>query len=113
SLNQPAKLRVRKARLPQPLKRDCAVGDERNLDFRLAPAAIDLDIEVANLLAQGVAVQPEQVGGPDLVAAGRSEGCGKQRNLDLLEDAVIEARRRDAVGKALEVRGEIGLYGTA
>src|SRR6478672_820100 len=41
----------------------------------LAAGPDHLDIQVADLLAQGVAVQPQQIGGPDLVTAGRGEGC--------------------------------------
>src|SRR5579863_5267703 len=70
---------------------------------------IDLDVEVADLLAQGVAVEAQKVGGANLIAAGRSQGRREQRDLDLLEDAVIEARRRHAIGEAREVRGQIGL----
>jgi hypothetical protein len=35
-----------------------------------AAAAEHLDVEIADLLAQRVAIDPEQIGGPDLVAAG-------------------------------------------
>src|SRR5882757_4127571 len=73
-----------------------------------AAAAIDLNIEVPDLLAQRVAVKPEQVGGADLVAARGRQRRGKQRHLDLFQDAVIEPRRRHAVGKAREVRGQVG-----
>jgi hypothetical protein len=43
----------------------------------LAAAPIDLDIEVPDLLAQRIAVEAEQVGGTDLVAA-----CGRQSRGD-------------------------------
>src|SRR5712672_358424 len=75
------------------------------LRANLTPAAIDLDVEIANLLPQRVAVETEQVGRADLVAAGRRQRRGQQRHLDLLQDAMIEAGRRHAVGKAREVRG--------
>src|SRR5882757_10453512 len=68
----------------------------RSWDTRLSPAAIDLNVEVADLFAQRIAVEAEQVGGADLIAAGRRQRRGQQRHLDLLEDAVIEPRRRDA-----------------
>src|SRR5689334_21335027 len=42
-----------------------------------APASINLNVEVPDLLAQRIAVQPEQVGGADLVAAGGREGRGQ------------------------------------
>src|ERR1700744_5199535 len=75
----------------------------------LSPAAIDLNIEVPDLLAQRVAVQAQQVGGADLVAAGRGQRGREKRHLDLLEDAVIEAGRRHAVGEAGKVRGQVRL----
>src|ERR1700729_4168444 len=70
---------------------------------RLTPAPVDLNVEVADLLAQGVAVEAEQVGGADLVATGRGQRRGQERHLDLLEDAVIEPRRRHAVRETGEV----------
>src|SRR2546430_12758172 len=63
---------------------------------RLAAAPIDLDIEIPDLLAERVAVQPEQIGRPDLVAAGGRQRGGEQRHLDLLEDAEIKAPPREA-----------------
>src|ERR1043166_3100541 len=72
----------------------------------LTPAPVDLDIEVADLLAQRIAVEPKQVRGPDLVAAGGRQRGREQRYLDLLQDAVIEAGRRHAVREAGEVRGQ-------
>src|SRR5580700_46141 len=59
----------------------------------LVAAAVDLDVQVANLLSQRVAVEAEQVGGTDLVAPGRRQRGREQRNLDFLEDAMVEARR--------------------
>src|SRR5437660_7037959 len=73
----------------------------------LAAASVDLNIEIPDLLPERVAVEAEQVGRADLVAARGRQRCGKQRHLDLLEDAVIEARRRYAVREAGEVRGQI------
>src|SRR3954451_25333272 len=71
----------------------------------LAPAPIHLDVEIPDLLPQRVAVGAEQIGRPNLVAAGGGERGGEQRHLSLLQDAVIEAGRRYAVREALEVRG--------
>src|SRR5262245_51201675 len=73
----------------------------------LAPAPIDLDVEVPDLLAQGISIEPEQVGGTNLVAAGGRQRSREQRHLDLLQDAVIQAGRRHAVREAREMRGEI------
>src|SRR5438270_982427 len=82
-------------------------------DEKLAAAPIDLDIEVADLLPQRVAVQPQQVRRSDLVAPCRRQSCREQRHLDLLKDAVIKARRRHAVWEAGEMRGQIGFDRTA
>src|ERR1700730_10735456 len=70
----------------------------------LVAAPIDLNVEIADFLPQRVAVEAEQIGGADLVAARRRQRRRQQRHLDFLEDAVIEARRRHAVGKAGKVR---------
>src|SRR4051812_11701589 len=80
---------------------------------RLAPAPIHLDIEIPDLLPQRVAVEAEQIGSTDLVTAGGGERGREQRHLDLLQDAMIEARRRHAVREALEVRGEISFHRAA
>src|SRR6266404_3587144 len=76
---------------------------------RLAPAAVDLDVQIADFLPQCIAVEAEQVGGAALIATGRGQRRGQERHLDFLEDAVIEAGRRHAVREAREVRGQIGL----
>src|SRR6476646_10503887 len=73
--------------------------------WSLIAAPINLDIQVAYLLAQRVAVEPEQVGGADLIASGRRKRCRQQRHLDFLEDPVIEAGRRHAIGEAGKMRG--------
>src|ERR1700681_1179558 len=67
-------------------------------------AAIDLNVQIADLLAEGIAVEPQKVGRPDLIAAGRCQCCGEQRHLDFLEDAMIETRRRHAVGETRKMR---------
>ena len=59
--------------------------------------ADDLEVEVADLLAQGVAIDAEQLGCPDLVAAGGRQGGADQRAFDLAQDAVIEPGRRQRV----------------
>src|SRR5580700_5632610 len=69
---------------------------------------VDLNVEVPDFLPQRIAIETEKVGRPDLVTSGRRKRCREQRDLDLLEDAVIEPRRRYAVRKAREVRRQIG-----
>src|SRR5437016_3568182 len=55
-----------------------------NRPKRGSPAAAEhLNVEIADLLAQGVAVDAEQVGGADLVAAGGGERHREERMLDL------------------------------
>src|ERR1700694_2747221 len=70
----------------------------------LAAAAVDLNVQIADFLPQRVAVEAEQVGRADLIAARRRQRRSEQRHLDFLEDAMIEAGRRHAVGEAREVR---------
>src|SRR5690348_3608730 len=74
---------------------------------RLIAAAVDLDIEVADFLAQGVAIDAEQVGRAYLVAAGSGERGGQQRVFDLAQDAVIEPGRRHPILEAGEIAGEV------
>src|SRR6201986_257172 len=105
--------RIRKSKMRCPPATLRPTSKVETVARRLPPAAIDLNVEVPDLLAQRVAVEPQEVGGADLVAAGCRECCGQERHLDLLEDAVIEAGRRHAVREAGEVRGQIGLDRTA
>src|SRR5262249_42112979 len=78
---------------------------------RLAAAgAIDLNFEVADFLAQRVAVDPEEIGGADLIAAGGRERRRQQRPLDLAQDAMIEAGRRQGVVEAGEILRQIPLH---
>ena len=81
----------------------------RDLRQALIPAAIDLDIKIADLFAQRVAVDPQQVGGADLVAARGCERRRQQRIFDLPQDAVIEAGRRQAVIETGEICREMPL----
>ena len=69
----------------------------------------DLDVEVADLLAQGVSVQTEQFGGLDLIATGGSQRRPDQRFLDIAQDPVIQPRWRQV---ALEL-AEIEVTGAA
>src|SRR4030081_2751886 len=65
----------------------------------LVATPVNLNVQVAYLLAQRVAVKAEQVGGAVLIAARGSQCRREQRHLDLLEYPMIEARRRHAVRK--------------
>src|SRR6266853_4320175 len=75
----------------------------------LITAPVNLDVQVANLLPQRVAVEAEEVGGADLVAPGRRQRGREQRHLDFLQNPVIKPRRRHAIGEPGEVRRQIGL----
>src|SRR5205814_4110554 len=77
---------------------------------RLSAGADDLDVEVADLLAKGVAVDPEQVGSADLVAAGRGQRRRQQRMFDLAQDAVIEAGRRKPIAEVREIARQMPLH---
>src|ERR1700738_3520314 len=71
-----------------------------------AARSVDLNVEVANFLAQGVAVEAQQIRRPDLIAPSRGQGRRPQRHLDFPEDAVVKPRRGHAVRKAGEMGGE-------
>src|SRR6185369_84442 len=73
----------------------------------LAPAALHLDAEVLDLLAQGVAVEAEDFGGPHLVAARGREGQLDERPLDFFKHPIVEPGRRQAVGLVGEIAGEL------
>ena len=46
-------------------------GAKRGFSYRASVAAENLDVEIADLLAQGIAVDAQQICGADLIAAGR------------------------------------------
>ena len=70
----------------------------------------DFQPQVPDLLAQGIAVEAQQLRRPDLVAAGGGQADGDQRPLHLLHDAVIDARRRQPVALGEEILGQILLH---
>src|SRR5580700_5245775 len=74
-----------------------------------AAGAIDLDFQVADLLAQRIAIDAKEIGGADLIAAGCRRCRRQQRAFDLAKDAVIEARRRQAVVKTGKILREEAL----
>src|SRR5690242_2538305 len=71
----------------QPASRLWPAG--RGLAPLLNPRTDHLNIQIPDLLAQRVAVDAEQVGGADLIAARCRECCGQQRVLHFAQDAVI------------------------
>src|SRR6516165_8856660 len=52
-------------------------------------AADDRDVQLTDLFAQGVAIETEQVGGPNLIAAGGAEGLHDQWPLDLAQYPIV------------------------
>src|SRR5262245_37356984 len=76
-------------------------------------ATKDLNIEVADFLAQCISVKPQQIGRTDLIAAGGCQGRRQQRVFDLPQNAVVEPGRRQPVLKSREIRGEMPFNGTA
>src|SRR5262249_25385866 len=81
-------------------------------EIRLAGSdscANDLNIEVANLLPQRVAVDAEQVGSPDLIAPGCRQRSRQQRVFDLAQDPVVKAGGRKAIIKRPEVARQMPL----
>src|SRR5580700_824672 len=77
--------------------------------FLGSAGAINLDFQVADFLAERVAIDAEQIGGTDLVAAGCRQRRRQQRAFNLTKDAVIEARRRQAVVKTGKILREEAL----
>ena len=76
----------------------------------IGPEALyNLKAQIADLLAQRIPVQAEQMGGPDLVAARGAEADRQQRPLDFLQDPVIEAGRRKPVALCREIGREMAL----
>src|SRR6516165_6544598 len=59
-------------------------------------AANDRNVQFADLLAQGVAIETEQMGGPDLITAGGAEGLDNQWPLNLAKHPIVEPSRRHA-----------------
>src|SRR6516162_1878164 len=88
--------------------RSCRAGVVSPSNLSVA-ASIHVDVEVADLLAQGVAVDAQKIGGADLVAARGGERGGEKRPFHFAQDAVIEAGRRQAFVEFGKVVGEIAL----
>src|SRR5882762_3605554 len=78
-------------------------GRSWNCEILIA-APVNLDVQVANLLPQRVAVEAQQVGGANLVTPGRRQRGRQQGHLDFLENPMIEARRRYPVRETGKMR---------
>src|SRR5690242_12442421 len=72
-------------------------------------ASVRLQVELAQLLAQGVAVEAQQLGRPDLVAPRCLQRQRQQRPFHLAQDPVIEAACRQAMRMRLEIAVDMPL----
>src|SRR6185312_13735884 len=79
----------------------------------LLQVAGDVDIELADLLAEGVAVEAQELGRFELVAPGGTEAQQDERPLDLAQYAVIEPGGRQAALMRGKIVLEMALGGTA
>src|SRR3546814_6032633 len=61
---------------------------------RLFQAPDDLDVMVADLLAQRIPVQAKHMGGLDLVPPGSCQTEGNQRDFQFPQHAIVQAGRR-------------------
>src|SRR5689334_11649978 len=86
---------------------DKSAAQKRGISSPASAAAENLDVQVADFLAQGIAVDAQQVRGADLVAAGGGQGRGQQWMFDLTQDPVIETGGRQAVFKARKIIGQV------
>src|SRR5512144_1471154 len=75
-----------------------------------APSSQHRDVQFANLLAKGVAIEAQHLRRSDLVAAGRLQGEDDQRLLDLAQDAVEQARCRECIPVRAEVISEMPFH---
>src|SRR5690242_968389 len=75
----------------------------------LAAAAKDLNIEITDFLAQSIPIDPQKVGGPDLIAAGCSQRRRQQRVFDLAQNAMIETSGRQPVFKFRKIGSQVTL----
>ena len=73
----------------------------------------DMDVQVADLLAQRVAVEPQYVGRLELIAAGRRQGSRDQRSLDLANQSIVDARRRQGAVVGTKIAVDVALDGVA
>src|SRR5262249_39558014 len=91
-----------------------AVADRHHSNARIknasAATAEDLNIEIADFLPQGIAINPEQIRRADLVTAGSGQSHREERMLDLAQDTVVEAGGRQGVAETREVRGQVAFH---
>src|SRR5215510_7432863 len=76
---------------------------------RLSTGPKHLDFQVSDLLAQGVAVDPQEISSADLIAPRSCQRDRQQRVLDLPQDTVIEPRGRQTLPESGEIGGQMAL----
>src|SRR5690606_406616 len=70
----------------------------------------NLDMKVPDLLAQRIAVEPQELGGAKLVALGRQKGEFDQRPFDFAQNAVIEPSGRQGVVVRIEIIAQVPFH---
>src|SRR5689334_910256 len=89
----------------------CQIATKRRPEYlwpgQSIAAAKYLNIEIADFLPQGVAIDPQQVGGADLIASCCRQSRRQQRMLHLPQDAMVEPGRRQTVVKLREIGSEM------
>src|ERR1700693_3881427 len=69
------------------------------------------DVEVLYLLAQRVAIEPQETGSAQLIPARCAQGQGQQRALDLGNDTIVHAIRRQALAMGDKKRLQVPVNG--
>src|SRR5947209_11620022 len=78
---------------------------------RRSGAAEHLNVQVADLLAQRIAVHAEEISGSDLITAGCRKCRGQERVLDLPQHPVIKPGWRQLLPETREIRKKVSLDG--
>src|SRR4029453_17984764 len=82
-----------------------------------SPASADLrrtyhgDVEVLDLLAQRVAIEPQEAGSAQLIPARCPKGQGQQRSLNLGNDTIVHAVRWQTIAMGLEQCLQMAIHG--
>src|SRR6195256_3533605 len=69
------------------------------------------DVEVLYLLAQRIAIEPQETGSAQLIPARGAERQGQQRALDLGNDTIVHAVRRQALAMGDKKRLQVPVDG--
>src|SRR4029077_17890400 len=69
------------------------------------------DVEVLYLLAQRIAIEPQETGSAQLIPAGCAQSQGQERALDLGNDTIVHAIRRQALAMGDKKRLQVAVDG--